>query len=300
MEIEHLYEFIVIAKQESFSRAAEELCISQSSLSKHILALERELGAPLLIRNPRNVAVSPAGAQVLPMAAEIYSLSNKIRVAADKESQKNKALLRIASIPVMAQYNITGTLARFQRNHPEVTLEVTECEQHDLAERLKNGSCELAFIRLGLDPEPGMEYAHFCKDHLVAVLDKNHPLANCAGLSLAQLRNQPLLFLDQRTGLFDLCSTLCSQAGFMPNIIYTGHRPENIVALAAQGMGIALLMRGHTDYIRSEAVVCLDILPKVESSICLMRSAGKPLSRFAKCFWQELEAIPSGNRPLEK
>ena len=62
MEIEYLHEFTVIANLGSFSRAAEELCISQSALSKHIAALERELDTPLLTRNSRNVSLSPAGA----------------------------------------------------------------------------------------------------------------------------------------------------------------------------------------------------------------------------------------------
>ena len=136
MDIEYLCEFTVIAKLESFSRAAEELCISQSSLSKHILTLERELGVPLLVRNSRNVTLSPAGAQILPMAAQVYELKNKIMVAAAKQSSRQKTILSIASIPVMAQYDITGILARFQRDNPQITLDVLECERQELQELL--------------------------------------------------------------------------------------------------------------------------------------------------------------------
>lgn len=293
MEIEYLREFTVIAKLGSFSRAAEELCVSQSALSKHILSLERELGTPLLIRKARSVTLSPAGAQILPLAAQIYALNNQICMEADKECQKDKSLLRIASIPVMAQYNITGALARFQRNHPDVTLEVTECEQHDLLDKLRDGSCELAFTRLSQPKDKGMEYLPFAADHLVAVLHKAHPLAGQKTVSLTDLNGQPLLFLDRRTGLYDLCTELCGQTGFSPNIVYTGHRPENIMELAAQGMGIALLMKGHTDYIHSENVVCLDVAPKVESSICLMRPSGKKCPRAAEIFWRELQAEAS-------
>lgn len=79
MEIEHLYEFTVIAKLESFSRAAEELCMSQSSLSKHILALERELGVPLLVRNPRSVGLSQAGAQICRWQRRFMSCKRRFR-----------------------------------------------------------------------------------------------------------------------------------------------------------------------------------------------------------------------------
>ena len=291
MEIEYLHEFTVIANLGSFSRAAEELCISQSSLSKHIAALERELDTPLLTRNSRNVSLSPAGAQILPMAAEIFSLGNKIRVAAAKESRKDRHILTIASIPVMAQYNITGALAKFQQQFPQITLDVAECEQHDLDSMLRDGRCELAFTRRAGSGADDMEYLPFAQDHLVAVMPRSHPLAQSCALQLKDLKDQPLLCLDQRTGLYDLCTQLCHQAGFEPNFVYTGHRPENIVGLAAQDMGIALLMQRHTDYVHLQNVATIDITPRVESTICLVRQKGIHPSRYAQSFWAFVQAL---------
>lgn len=285
MEIEHLYEFTVIAKLGSFSRAAEELSISQSSLSKHILALERELGAPLLVRSARSVSLSPAGIQILPMAAQAYEIQNKIRVAAAKES--DRTVLRIASIPVMAQYNITGVLALYQRLHPDVTLEVQECEQRELLSLLEEGKCELAFSRRdGSTDGDELSYLEFCRDNLVAVVPKGHSLAVEAAISLEQLQEEPLLFLDRRTGLFALCDALCRRAGFSPRVVYTGHRPENLVELCAQNMGIALLMKRHTDYVRLESVVCIDIVPRVISDVCLVRRRAREISPMARGFWE--------------
>ena len=96
-------------------------------------------------------------------------------------------------------------------------------------------------------------------------------MASRRSIQLADLRQENLLCLDQKTGLFSLCTQLCLDAGFQPHFVYTGHRPENIVGLAAQGMGIALLMQRHTDYVRCPDVVTIDIAPQVESSICLVR-----------------------------
>lgn len=295
MEIEHLYEFTVIAKLQSFSRAAEELCMSQSSLSKHILSLERELGVPLLLRNPRSVELSPAGAQILPLAAQAYEIQNKITVAAALQSSREKTLLKIASIPVMAQYNITGVLAKFQRLHPGVTLEVTECEQQELLSLLEQGTCELAFSRWDGGSENNLEYLEFCRDNLVAVVPREHPLAAKKTLRLEALREESLLFLDRRTGLHALCDALCRRAGFDPKVVYTGHRPENIVELAAQHMGIALLMKRHTDYVKNPQVVCIDIAPLVESSICLVRSRNRKRSALSRAFWE----FAAEHRPRE-
>ena len=297
MEIEYLHEFTVIANLGSFSRAAEELCISQSALSKHIAALERELDTPLLTRNSRNVSLSPAGAQILPMAAEIFSLGNKIRVAAAKESRKDRHILTIASIPVMAQYNITGVLAKFQQLYPQITLDVAECEQHDLDAMLRDGRCELAFTRRSGNGAEDMEYLPFAQDHLVAVMHLSHPLSKSPALQLSDLKDQPLLCLDQRTGLYDLCTQLCHQAGFQPNFVYTGHRPENIVGLAAQNMGVALLMQRHTDYVHLQNVVTIDIAPRVESTICLVRQQGIRPSRMGQSFWNFVQSLADPDVP---
>lgn len=287
MEIEYLREFTVIAKLESFSKAADELCISQSSLSKHMLALERDLGTPLLVRNSRNVTLSVAGAHILPLAAQIYELQNKIRVVADRQSIREKELLSIASIPVMAQYNITGLLAKFQRLHPNVILEIMECEQQDLQNKLEKDECQLAFSRVGLEAGDDEElvYQEICRDSLVAVVSEQHPLAKRRSVALTDLEKEQLLFLDQRTGFQHLYTALCRGAGFVPNIAYTGHRPENIVELAAQNMGVALLMKRHTDYIANPDVVCLDVEPAVESSVCLVRRKDRPMSALAREFW---------------
>lgn len=285
MDIDYLYEFTVIAKLESFSRAAEELCISQSALSKHMQALERELGVNLLIRNSRNVNLSPAGSEILPMAAEMYALKNRIQVAADRQSGRDKTLLSIGSIPVMAQYNITGVLARFRREHPEVTLEVRELEQQDLRQALDRDECSMAFSRLSAPPEEDLEYLPFCRDYLVAVLPVSHPLSGQSGLTLEELQHQSLLFLDSRTGLHALCDQLFQDAGLTPRVIYTGHRPENIVELSAQQMGIALLMKRHTDYVRNPDVVCIPLEPRVESTVCLVRRKDRKPSALARRFW---------------
>ncbi len=295
MEIEYLYEFTVIAMQASFSRAAEELCISQSSLSKHMMALERELGVTLLQRSARQVSLTPVGAQILPLAAQASELKNKIHVAADKQSSRGKHILPVASIPVMAQYNITGLLARFQRACPKVTLEVLEREQQELSTLLENGTCELAFSRRALEGDPGLEYLELCQDNLVAVMSRVHPLAARDTISLSDLKEEPLLFLDQQTGFHHLYSSLCRSAGFVPQIAYTGHRPENLVDLAAQNMGVALLMKRHTDYVANPDVVSTDIVPLVQSTICLVRRRDRTLTELAQRFWDFVAAQQSEN-----
>ncbi len=289
MELEYLYEFTVIAQLESFSRAAEELCISQSSLSKHVLALERELGVSLLQRGSRRVTLTPTGAKIMPMAREISRLKDGIRAAAEEQTRREKGTLALASIPVMAQYNITGLLADFRREHPKVALEITECEQQELRELLEKGTCQIAFARRGLEDWEDLESLEFCRDELVAVAPLDHPLSKRDRIEPEVLKGEPLLFLDQQTGFHHLYTALCRGAGFVPNIAYTGRRPENIIELAAQGMGVALVMGRHVRYLDHPGVKAIPFAPAVDSAVCLIRRKDRALSELPKAFWEFVE-----------
>ena len=297
MELEYLYEFTVIARLRSYSRASEELCISQSSLSKHVKTLERELGGELLRRSSRSVEMTPLGAEIFPFAREVGVLNNAIRAAAEVHADREKKTLPLATLPVMAYYGITELLADFRRDHPRVSLEVTECERQELLELLSAGGRELVFARLGLeeDGEENLEELVLRRDHLTAAVSRSNPLARRDHISMKDLAEEPLLLLDQQTGFHHLYIRLFREAGFVPRIAYTGLRPENLLALAARDVGTALVMGGHGDYVAQEGVRLLDIEPRVSTAICLVRQKGRPISRLARAFWDYAAA-----RSLEK
>jgi LysR family transcriptional activator of glutamate synthase operon len=293
MELDYLCEFAVIAKLGSFSLAAEELFISQSSLSKHIIALEKELNVQLFERTSRKVALSEAGAQILPYANQASEIKERVTRIAEEQVSRQKRVIKIASIPVMAQYDITGAIARFQREHPEINLSISEYEQYEILRLLESGECELAFTRKSREESPVLEYTTFCKDYLVVVLPRSHRLSAEKALHLQQLENEEFLFLDKRTVLYNLCFDLCSGAGFTPRVKYSGHRPENIIELVSQGMGIALLMKRHTDYFKNAGVTCIEVTPRVVSAICLARIKSHKLSHAAKVFRDYINSLYS-------
>ena len=90
MEIDYLYEFSVIAQMGSFSDAVDELNISQSSLSKHIIYLEKELDIQLFNRTTRSVRLSEAGKKILPYARQIYEIKKIIMRTVSEENNKKK------------------------------------------------------------------------------------------------------------------------------------------------------------------------------------------------------------------
>jgi LysR family transcriptional activator of glutamate synthase operon len=293
MEIDYLCEFSVIAKLGSFSLAAEELFISQSSLSKHIIALEKELNVQLFNRTSRNVALSEAGAQILPYANRVFEMEKSITRIAAEQINREKRVINIASIPVMAEYDITGAIARFHKEYPEISLSISEHEQPEILRLLESGECEFVFIRKLREESPILEYTTFYKDHLVAVLPRSHRLSAEKALHLQQLENEEFLLLGKGSVLYNLCLDLCSGSGFTPKVKHLSQRPENIIDFVSLGMGIALLMNRHVDYFKNASVKCIDVTPTVESTICLARIKSHKLSHASRVFWDYINSLYS-------
>jgi LysR family transcriptional regulator, transcription activator of glutamate synthase operon len=291
METDYIAEFIKIAQVKSFSQAAEELYISQSTLSKHIKALETTLGVQLFDRTTRRVKLTSFGQHILVLSEQIVENSRKIHQMAQTQQTRNRNHLLITSIPVMAQYNITGSIATFLKEHTDIHLTFSENESFVIKKLLENGDFELAFTRIIDQKDPALEYLPFYQDTLVAVLPKKHPLANRKRIDLKELVDEKFIFLDENTLLYDYLNDLCRKSGFHPHIIQTAHRPENIIDLVSKDFGISLLYRRQSDYVNNPNTVAIDITPESTSLIALTKLKSHTLSYAASSFWKHIEKV---------
>lgn len=284
MDIHYLYEFTVLAENLSFSIAAEELYINQSSLSKHIASMEKELGVRLLNRSTHQVVLSEYGKTLLPYATEISRQYRAASDAMEKAKAAERGRLQVASIPVLAQYGIIDTIAAFCAARPDIELQIKEVEAKDISRLLSQENCELAFQRLLDTSSAEFEYTKYCDDTLAAVLPCNHPLADRNQISLSALKDEVFLLLDENTLMYSVCLDACRKAGFLPQMAYKGHRPENIIDLVSKGMGISLLMKRQVSFFPNPGISILDVMPDVCSSIYLINKKNHALSPAARAF----------------
>lgn len=296
MEIKYLTEFSMLAHYGNFSLAAEELFLSQAGLSKHIKAMERELGVPLFERTTRSVCLSEYGGMLLPFAQEVSARYERLTAKLELERENRHNALRIASIPVMAQYGITEALYAFRTAHPEIQLSVSEQEGSRIDELLEKGEFELAFKRLApnVAPETACAELVYCTDELVAVLPEEHPLADAPAVSLAELHDDTFLLMDENTLIYHICMNACHEAGFEPKTQYKGHRPENILGLVAQGMGISLLMKRQAEFYKNPGIVIVALKERIESRISLVHRRDRPLPAPARCFVRFVSELLAG------
>jgi DNA-binding transcriptional LysR family regulator len=283
MDIEQLNYFIEVADCGSFSEAAARLFTTQSSVSKRIHALETELSVELFDRSRRQIQLTEAGTVALADARSLVKAYRQMMHSVEVYRQRSAQQLRIASIPVMAQYGLTGLVAQFSDCHSEINLSIREIEGIDIVQCLKKQEFDLAFMRTE-HMDDSLACVPIVIDHLSVVLSADHPLAHYRQLSLRQLSGEAFLLLNQWTLLYDVCIHACEQAGFTPNVTYTGTRMETILSLIGRNQGISLMMDYAVSHAYQENIRIIPLQEEINSTIGLVYLKKRPLSDPASVF----------------
>lgn len=268
MELNYIKEFVHLANVGNYLTASEDLFVSQSSLSKHIMAIETELGVTLFDRTTRKVKLTEVGNLFLEYARVIADQQVKYTQAIKLflNAQKNNVTLGV--IPPMAQYDITEIIYSFQKGHPDMKLALSMGDTTELIEQLDNRLVDFAFLRETTDTAK-FQRIPFHNDYLVAVVPVSHKLAKYDSLTLKQLSGQNLSTLSENTLIFGKFRTECEKAGVEMNIIYQGHHITNIANFATRGDAIAVMTDGQTRFIHNPYIKIVDIVPKIEADISI-------------------------------
>lgn len=293
MNIAWFREFVVLADTCNYLEASEQLFIGQSTLSKHIKALEDELGLALFDRSTRKVHLSSAGRLLLPYARSISETEFSLRVAARSHRESLHGKVTIHSIPTLPQYGITDLISQYQRQYPHYSIHVLAAQHQEPEEDLRSGLCELAFIRRFQGYTPTDEFEEipfFPQDDMVAVLPLSHPLATNEVIRLEQLQDEPFITLEENSKLHTLFRSTCQRTGFFPKISFTCNEVGSILDLVTQGAGVALLMRGHTirpkagGFQKLQPFMVKPLIPRIYTGLNLCYLKSSPLSSAAKAF----------------
>lgn len=302
MDISYFREFVILAETKNYWAAADRLFIGQSSLSKHIKAMEKQLGAALFERTSRKVELTEFGTLMLPYAQSIAKLQYEYETAAFNQLNQGTEVLHIASIPVMPHYGITDILLRFQTDFPAVQIHTSEADTLEIREWLVERKCELAFYRDSIaylehdwDKEQRLVKIPYFQDKLVAILPKDHPLAENSCVELAQLSKENFVLLPNGSMPNSLCMRACQEAGFIPHVLFTSHNLEALLDMVLKGKCVSLLFARHADFLRallhadqtpppSLPFAVIPIVPEIPTTICLSYLKGTPLSPTASRF----------------
>ena len=283
MDIKQIEYFVSVVDTGSFSLAAEELYISQSSLSKQIIALEKELGVKLFDRSKRKIALTEAG-KMFHKHALGFKKVNQALLSDLAEHKKGTPSLIIGAIPVTAQYGITSYVAQFKKAHPQINFSMEERQASTVLPALSQHKYDLAFVRdYNIDAD---EFSYFpiATDRLIVAASGDHHFSKRKSISLAELSDENFIMFNKGTLIHEVSMNACRSAGFEPRIFYTASRAASIIDMVSSNSGIALIMEKVLNYYNRSEVVAIPLEQIIESKIILAYPKDKRLSKPARTF----------------
>jgi molybdate transport repressor ModE-like protein len=240
MDPRRVLTFRAVAHERSFSRAARELALSQPSVSNQVAALEREIGARLLEREPGGLRLTREGEILLEHAdaiAERFQLASEQLAAA---AQGQRARLRIGAFPTALAAFVPAAIDHLRHEYPESRVTVDEGTD-DLPARIRSGDLHLAVAfqdaAEARHEPPGVERRDVFREQFRIALAPDHPFADRPEVHLAELRDE-----DWTAAVPDgLIVTACRAAGFEPNLVSLTHDQLAIRALVLRGLAVTLV-----------------------------------------------------------
>lgn len=280
MDINYIKEFVVLANTENYLQASDMLYISQSSLSKHIASLEKELGEPLFDRTTRKVILNDAGRAFLPYAMEISKAQSAYR-----KLFEDRKKLRNNTINIGISYRIFELMVAFRKENKKYQLNIIESNKAgDIQELIHNDKCDIGFIVDSDQPDPLIETIPYIQDDYVAILPSNHALSSNMSVQLEDLRNEEFILLPEESAITSNIKHLCLEAGFEPNIAFTGFRGNNVIDFVKQEMGVSILPKKSVEHLITSEIKLVNIVPSIHSKIMICYKKGRKLSAGAQSF----------------
>jgi DNA-binding transcriptional LysR family regulator len=263
MELRHLRYFCAVADHGTFSEAGRQLHVSQSAISEQIADLEREIGGALLKRTAGRPRLTPQGQLFL-------SEARKTLLAADRaiEMTQRSLLGQVGTLAIgFFLWGTGGFFARiireYRKLHPDIKLSLYEMHTAEQMEALISGKIDIAFTRPLESPfDRTLRAELLYRDPIVVVLPRNHPLAG-SPVSIQSLIAERFVLCDRKMTpiLFDSIVSLCSSAGFSPQIVNTSSTWSGVLTLVESGEGVALVPSG-VRHLRTPGVVISPLIPQ--------------------------------------
>ena len=219
MDLQQLRFLVTISKTLNFSKAAEELFISQPTLSHQIRRLEDELGVKLLERSTRNVELTPIGRECVNLAQRIVELSDRMVEITQEENRRFSNRLNIGVLAVFPQVNISAVIAEFQAQHLNETVHMHFDWSTALMERLLRKKSDVIISNIDMDAisdkrNEKLDIHPFLTDRLYLVISESSPLSKRDTVGLEEVLSQPLFMPGRSSSANQFFAKAVAGAGY--------------------------------------------------------------------------------------
>ena len=236
--------FRAVARHLNFSRAAQELLLTQPAVTQQIKALEEELGVPLFDRGGGRIQLTAGGLALVPYAERLRTLSEETLAAVAAAYGQQSGELTLGASQTIAQYLLPNLIALFRASHPRVRVTALSGNTTAMLEALLARRIQLALIE-GPEQRKDLHIEPFMEDHMVLVVAGGHEWAGQA-VTLAQLQREPLLVREYGSGSRSVVEQALKAAGLHAKDLTISMEldsTEGLLSGVESGLGVAFVSR---------------------------------------------------------
>ena len=241
MDLQQLKVFREAAKTGGFTRASQELHLSQSTISLHIKRLEEELGSPLFLRTKRRVYLNEAGEILLQYVERIFQEVKNAEMAVQELNQLERGTIRLGSGGTTVTYLLPKILGAYQRKYPHIELVVVTGWSEQLAQAVHQQTLDLAVVMQPVLPSLAVEILPILREELVFVVSSTHPLAARRILDPRDIEGIPFISFLRGSAMQAQLERHFTHIGVKPRTVMEMENIESIKALVRAGLGAAVL-----------------------------------------------------------
>lgn len=233
--------FVMVAEKQNFSRAAEELHMTQPAVSQYIQSLERAMGTVLLERTNKYVRLNKAGEIVFHHAKEILRLYSKMNYLIDDLTNKPSGPLSIGASYSFGEYVLPHLMANMQRDYPEINPKITIGNTKEICELVLCHQLDVGIVE-GEYTDKNLQIEPFAIDTMSIVASPNSELAKRKGnLPLSVLENETWICRENGSGTREAAEKMFNKFNFKPKKILEFGSTQLIKESVEAGLGISLL-----------------------------------------------------------
>lgn len=285
--------FDAVAREGSFSRAAEVLGVTQPALTIQVKALEERYGVKLLLRQGRTVQLTELGARLFKMSRRLAGLEEQIRETLAASHELEQGQLRLA---VDGPHIVMGIFARFLARHPGVGLSVALGNSRFVRQELLDRRADIAILP-GVEGHPQIHAVPLWHHRGVVIVARHHPWADRREIDLAELDGQPMVGREEGSMTQRLVDEALAKAGAAPRLVLELGSREALCEAVGAGLGIGIVweLEAHGAARLVTIPIAGDGLRSTDYVACLK---SEWMRRSIKAFFQVALSLPGARNDI--
>jgi DNA-binding transcriptional LysR family regulator len=284
--------FIEVARLQSFSRAGDEIGLTQSAVSRCVRELEAEIGLKLIDRTTREVRLTDVGGNLIASVSRLLTdLDDALREIREMGEQRRGRVV-VAASPTVACRLMPQVIAGCGQQFPFITLGLRDDVQSDVVRKVKSGEVDFGVI-IGPFSADDLASESLMTDSFCLVSRSDHPLAARQQVAWTDLEGQRLVMLDYASGSRPIIDAVMAQHDVTATVVQELGHSATVFGLVEAGIGVSVLPWLSLPVPADSSLVARPLVPRAERTVELVRRRDRSLSPAAEAVWGLIRQLPA-------